>query len=229
MKNPSGPAFAVAYGASRRPGKALALALALGLAAAGTAEAELRIAALGDSLTAGFGLPPEQGFVPRLEDWLAENGAEDVTLVNAGVSGDTTAGGRARLDWVLGDAVDGVIIALGGNDLLRGLDPAVTRENLDAILTEIAGRDLPVLLAGLPAPDNYGADFKAEFDAIFPELAAEHDAILYPNFLGGIGGRLDEARGLMQDDGIHPNAAGVEAVVEAIGPAVLDLVERARE
>jgi acyl-CoA thioesterase I len=154
-----------------------------------------------------------------------------VTVINAGVSGDTTAGGRARVDWVLADAPAAVIVALGGNDLLRGLDPAETRANIDAILSRIGEHDLPVLLAGLPAPANYGPDYKAAFDAIWPELAAEHDAILYPNFLAGIADGLDDARtrGLMQEDGIHPNAAGVEAMVEHIGPVVLELVERAEE
>ncbi len=195
------------------------------------AAAEIRIAALGDSLTQGFGLPEGEGFVPQLEAWLHANGAEDVTVINAGVSGDTTAGGRARVDWVLADAPDAVIVALGGNDILRGIDPATTRENIDAILAAINEKGLPVLLAGLPAWTNYGAGYKEAFDAIFPDLAAKYDAILYPNFLGGIGERLEEglARRMMQEDGIHPNAAGVRATVEAIGPVVLDLVERVRE
>lgn len=229
MKNPPDLASAARYGAWLRGSKCIVAALVLVVAS--PVAAEVRIAALGDSLTQGYGLPPEDGFVPRLEAWLAEHGAEDVTIVNAGVSGDTTAGGRSRIGWVLSDDIDGVIVALGGNDLLRGLDPSATRENLDAILAEIAGRELPVLLAGLPAPENYGPDYKAEFDSIFPDLAAEYDAILYPNFLAGIGDRLDEARsnGMMQEDGIHPNVEGVVAVVEEIGPAVLDLVERSRD
>lgn len=208
------------------------LAPVLAFACAGIpAAAEIRIAAFGDSLTQGFGLPEEEGFVPRLENWLHANGADDVTVINAGVSGDTTAGGRARVEWMLADSPDAVIVALGGNDLLRGIDPATTRENLDAILAAIDERGLPVLLAGLPGPANYGAEYKEAFDAIFPDLAAEYDAILYPNFLAGIGDRLEDGRirGMMQEDGIHPNAAGVEAAVEAIGPVVLDLVERARE
>lgn len=193
-------------------------------------EAGIRITAFGDSLTQGFGLPAEEGFVPQLENWLHANDADDVTVINAGVSGDTTAGGRARIDWALADEPDAIIVALGGNDILRGIDPSTVRENLDAILAAIDGRGIPALLAGLPAPANYGADYKEAFDAIFPDLAEEHDAILFPNFLAGIGERLDDgrARDMMQEDGIHPNAAGVEAMVEAIGPAVLDLVERAR-
>jgi acyl-CoA thioesterase I len=228
MKTLPEPAYAAAYGAPSAASNLLCLALVVLLAAPATAE--VRIVALGDSLTQGYGLPPEEGFVPELEAWLHERGAEDVTVVNAGVSGDTTAGGRARVDWALSDRADGVIVALGGNDLLRGLEPEVTRENLDAILSEIEARGLPALLAGLPAPANYGDQYKSEFDSIFPDLAQKYDAILYPNFLAGLASDLDAARreGLMQEDGIHPNAEGVEAVVEEIGPAVLELVERAR-
>ncbi len=199
-------------------------------AASGAAAQTLTIVALGDSLTQGYGLPEDQGFVPQLQNWLTERGA-DVALINAGVSGDTTAGGLARTPWSLEGDVDAVIVALGGNDLLRGLDPASSRANLDGILTEIAARDLPVLLAGLPAPGNYGPQYQTSFDAIFPELAAEHGAILYPNFLAGLGETADlgSVRALMQPDGIHPNAEGVARVVEAIGPSVLELVDAARE
>lgn len=219
------------YGVRGRASNLAAAAVAAAVFAALPAAAETRIAALGDSLTQGFGLPEEEGFVPQLEAWLHDNGAGYVTVINAGVSGDTTAGGRARVDWVLADEPDAVIVALGGNDLLRGLDPAQARANVDAILSAIAARDLPVLLAGLPAPGNYGEDYREAFDEIWPNLAARYDAILYPNFLAGIADRLDEARvrGLMQEDGIHPNAAGVEAMVEHIGPLVLELVDRAGE
>jgi acyl-CoA thioesterase I len=222
---------AAGYGARRR-GSNLAAALAAATALATLpAAAETRIAALGDSLTQGYGLPEEAGFVPQLEAWLRENGAGYVTVINAGVSGDTTSGGRARVDWVLADEPDAVIVALGGNDLLRGLDPAQARANVDEILSAIAARDLPVLLAGLPAPGNYGEDYREAFDEIWPDLAARYDAILYPNFLAGIADGLDDARvrGLMQEDGIHPNAAGVQAMVEHIGPLVLELVDRAGE
>jgi acyl-CoA thioesterase I len=224
-------AVPAAYGVRVR-GSNLAAALAAATALATLpVAAETRIAALGDSLTQGYGLPEEQGFVPQLEAWLRGNGADDVTVINAGVSGDTTAGGRARVEWVLADEPDAVIVALGGNDLLRGLDPDQARANVDAILAAIAAQDLPVLLAGLPAPANYGEDYREAFDGIWPDLAARYDAILYPNFVAGIADRLDDARdrGLMQEDGIHPNAAGVEAIVEHIGPVVLDLVARAQE
>lgn len=210
----------------------LGFAALLAAAASTAAAAEpVTIAALGDSLTQGYGLPEAQGFVPQLEIWLRENGAPEVEIINAGVSGDTTAGGLARVAWTLSDEVDAVIVALGGNDLLRGLDPAESRRNLDGILAEISARGLPVLLAGLPAPANYGAEYQAAFNAMFPELAAEHGAILYPNFLAGLGdGRvLADVRDQLQPDGIHPSAGGVERIVEAIGPAVLELVAAAEQ
>lgn len=189
------------------------------------------IAALGDSLTQGYGLVPDQGFVPRLEGWLREQGAE-VALINAGVSGDTTSGGLARVDWTLTPDVDGLIVALGGNDLLRGIDPALSRSNLDGILAAAQARDLPVLLVGLEAPGNYGADFKAAFEAIFPELSAQYDTLLYPDFLAPLTAETDRNGALrlyMQGDGIHPNAAGVERIVEGIGPSVLALIEQAED
>lgn len=211
----------------------LAFTIALGaLGAASAAAAEpLTIVAFGDSLTHGYGLPEEEGFVPQLQAWLAANGAADVTVINAGVSGDTSAGGLARIDWTLSDEVDGLILALGANDVLRGIDPAVTRANLDGILTAAEARNLPVLFAGIPAPGNYGPEYQADFDAIFPALAERHGAILFPNFLAGLGDRPDltTAGPMMQPDGLHPNAQGVAAVVAAIGPEVLELVAAARE
>jgi acyl-CoA thioesterase-1 len=206
---------------------AFVLAVALGAAAPGLAE--VRILAFGDSLTAGFGLPEGEGFVPQLEAWLHAHGAPDVTVVDGGVSGDTTAGGLARIGWALEGDVDGVIVALGANDMLRGLDTGAMRDNLDAILDAIDVRALPALLAGLPAPPNYGPEYRKAFKAAFRELAVEHDAIYVSSFLGGMSGRgVREVLRLMQDDGMHPNARGVEANVAAIGPAVLELVERAR-
>ncbi|WP_237763504.1 arylesterase [Falsirhodobacter sp. alg1] len=183
------------------------------------------IVALGDSLTQGYGLPAEDGFVPTLMHWLAENG-HDVNIVNAGVSGDTTAGGLARTDWSLEPGTDAVIVNLGGNDLLRGLDPAQTRANLDGILDKIDAKGLPVLLIGLHSPVNFGADYQAAFNAIYPDLAQEHDALLLPDYFTPLvrDGRLDPA--LMQADGIHPNATGVKRAVEEVGPAVLKLLEQ---
>ncbi|QIE57893.1 arylesterase [Pikeienuella piscinae] len=202
------------------------LAAVVILFAAGGAVAEVRIVALGDSLTHGYGLPEEDGFVPRLEAWLHANGAPDAVVVNAGVSGDTTAGGLARLAWSLGPEgeADALIVELGGNDLLRAIDPAESRANLDSILTEAAARGLPVLLTGMRAPLNYGPDYKAAFDAIYPELAAAHDAIYDPFFLEGLVGSPE----LFQPDGIHPNAAGVERLVARFGPLALALIERTR-
>jgi acyl-CoA thioesterase-1 len=199
---------------------ALSLALGLTLAVVPTRAETLRLIALGDSLTHGYGLAQDEGFVPQLQRWLAAQGA-DVEVVNMGVSGDTTAGGRARLDWALADGADAVILELGGNDLLRGIDPATSRGNLDAMLAELQARDIPVLLAGLEAPLNYGPEYKEAFETMYAELAEEHGAIFYPSFLEGVG------PGLMQPDGIHPNAEGVAAIVEAIGPEVLELLERA--
>ena len=188
------------------------------------------IAALGDSLTQGYGLAPEDGFVPQLQKWLTARGA-DVTLINAGVSGDTTAGGLSRIDWTLTPDVDAVIVALGGNDVLRGLPPEQAKSNIDGILIKIETRDLPVLLAGIDAPSNYGPDYKAEFEALYADLAIKHDTLLVPNFLNGLT-RIDDRamvlREHMQSDGIHPDASGVALVVEAIGPAVLDLIARAK-
>ena len=169
--------------------------------------------------------------MPQLTAWLRSNGAPEVTVINAGVSGDTSAGGLARVDWTLTPEVRGMILALGANDVLRGIDPDVTRANLDGILKAAEAHGVPVLLAGIPAPGNYGPDYQARFDAIFPDLAAAHGAILYPNFLAGLGDRADltAAGPLMQPDGLHPNAAGVKAVVAAIGPAALELVRAAQQ
>lgn len=193
------------------------------------AQAEpVTIAALGDSLTQGYGLAPDQGFVPQLEAWLRERGAE-AELINAGVSGDTTAGGLSRIEWTLTPDVDALIVALGGNDLLRGIDPAVSRANLDGILDVASTRQLPVLLVGVDAPANYGAEYEAAFDAMYPDLAEKYDAILHPDFLAALAAQEDRQAALaefMQPDGIHPNAKGVSLIVEAIGPSVLELIER---
>ncbi len=194
----------------------LALALAPGLAAA---EEGPRIVALGDSLVHGYGLPQSDGFVPQLEAWLRSRGVA-AEVVNAGVSGDTTAGGLARLDWSLGGGADALLVVLGGNDLLRGIDPATTRANLDALVSRARARGLPVLLAGMRAPGNYGPDYKAAFDAIYPEIAAAHGARLYPEFLAGV----TEDRSLWQPDAIHPNAEGVAVIVDGIGPEVMALL-----
>jgi acyl-CoA thioesterase-1 len=203
------------------------LALVLG-APAPAQEAAPRVLALGDSLTAGYGLPQGEGFVPELQGWLDRNGVAAV-VVNAGVSGDTTAGGLARLDWALAEGAEAAIVALGGNDMLRGVAPEVSRSNLDGILDELSERGIPALLIGIQAPGNYGPDYKAQFDALYADLAAEHDVALEPSFLGPLtdAAPLEEAlRRYMQPDGIHPNAEGVELIVDAFGPRVAELVER---
>ncbi len=185
------------------------------------------IAAFGDSLTYGYGLPAEDGFVPQLQEWLRGQGA-DVTLINAGVSGDTTSGGVARVGWVLGDGVDAVILELGANDMLRGIAPEQARANLDTILAQITARDLPVLLVGMLAPPNYGAKYQTDFDAIFPELADKYDTLYYRFFMRGLES-TGKTRGeilelYMQADRLHPNAQGVKLIVAAIGPSVLELI-----
>lgn len=199
---------------------------------AGLAQAErITIAALGDSLTQGYGLPPEDGLVPQLQAWLTAQG-QDATLINAGVSGDTTAGGLSRVGWTLTDDVDAMIVALGGNDLLRGIAPDVARGNLEGVLRAAADRGVPVLLVGLSAPSNYGPDYKRAFDAIYPDLAAEYDALLFPGFLDPLlqaaPDRATAVQSFVQPDGIHPNADGVALIVTAIGPSVVQLIDRAR-
>lgn len=197
----------------------------LGLAAtAGAApEAPLKILAFGDSLVHGYGLPAGATFPEQLEAELRLRGF-DVRVVNGGNSGDTTASGRARLDWALADRPDLVLVELGGNDGLRGIEPAATYDNLDAILTRLKAEGLPVLLTGMLAPRNLGPEYVAEFDAVFPRLAKKHDVAFYPFFLDGVA--MDAA--LNQADGIHPNAAGVRVIVERIAPSVIRLIEALR-
>ena len=178
--------------------------------------AERTILALGDSLTAGYGLPAEDGFAVRLQAALETAGVK-ARVVNAGVSGDTSAGGLARLDWLMADEPDLVILELGANDALRGLDPADTRRNLDAMLKRIKEAGVDVLLAGMRAPPNLGRDYAEEFDGIFPALAEQHKVVFYPFFLDGVAAQPD----LNQADGIHPNAKGIAVIVERIMPAVL--------
>jgi acyl-CoA thioesterase I len=188
----------------------------------------VNIAALGDSLTQGYGLVQEEGFVPQLQGWLAARG-HGVAMINAGVSGDTTAGGLSRIGWMLSPDVDALIVALGGNDLLRGLPPEASRANLEGILQAAKAAGVPVLLVGMEAPGNYGPEFKADFDAIYPELAAQYGALHAESFLGPLtdAAEADPRSALaayMQADGIHPNAAGVALIVSALGPFVEKLI-----
>lgn len=201
-----------------------ALAIVVALCPLAVSAEQITIAALGDSLTHGYGLPASDGLVPQLDRWLSAEGL-DVSVINAGVSGDTTAGGRARLAWTLSPEVDALIVALGANDMLRGIPPEDARANLDAILTEADARDLPVLLIGFQAAGNFGPDYKAAFDAIYPDLAAAHGAALVPSFFAPLRAADDgtpaaRAR-LLQPDGLHPTAEGVALIVESLGPAVI--------
>ncbi|HRE59555.1 MAG TPA: arylesterase [Micropepsaceae bacterium] len=178
-------------------------------------EDRVRIVAIGTSLTQGYNVAPGEDFCAMLEKRLMERGF-NAEIVNAGVSGDTSAGGLARLDWALDGHVDGVMVELGANDALRGLSPADTRANLTAILDNLKARNLPVLLAGMMAPRNLGPDYAREFDAIFPELSASYQTSYYPFFLDGVASDLS----LNQPDGIHPNEAGTRVIVERITPTV---------
>ena len=210
-------------------GKALGVAACVFTGSAALAD-EAVIAALGDSLTQGYGLAQEDGLVPQLERWLRARG-HAVRLINAGVSGDTTAGGLARVGWTLGDDVDAMIVALGGNDLLRGIAPEVSRANLDGILRAAEAADVAVLLVGMRAFNNYGPAYQAAFDAIYPDLAAEYGTLYFSDFLGPVTG--PDAAGqdrflprFFQPDGVHPNAEGVARIVAAIGPMVETLLGR---
>ncbi len=175
----------------------------------------LKLVALGDSLSAGYNLPGSAAFPAILQDALRQKGVP-VEIVNAGVSGDTTQGGLERLDWSVPDGTDGVILELGANDALRGVDPAQTRKALEAMIARLKERGIPVMLAGMLAPRNLGTDYAKRFDAIYPELAEMHDLVLYPFFLEGIAGD----RALNQADGLHPTADGVKVIVRNILPTV---------
>lgn len=218
------------YGLCARINKAMLTIVFIFAAIAAAAQDRPVIVAFGDSLTHGYGLPSEQGFVPQLGKWLGAQG-RTAKLVNAGVSGDTTAGGAARIDWTLTDDVDAIIVELGGNDMLRGIDPAVSRANLDRILQTAQARGVEVLLVGLVATRNNGPEFKAAFDAMYPELAEQYGTLYAQDFFMGFlepDGTVDrdKVRSLMQFDGIHPNAEGVKLIVEGLGPYVLELLDR---
>jgi acyl-CoA thioesterase I len=189
--------------------------------AASAAAAPVKILALGTSLTQGYGLPPGTEFTTVLEAKLKAAGI-DAKLINAGVSGDTSAGGLARLDWSLADHPNAAIIELGSNDALRGIAPAQTEKNLAAILARLKAEHIPALLCGMKAPRNLGSEYAAQFDAIYPKLAKQYGAILYPFILDGVA--LDPK--LNQADGMHPNPAGVKVIVTKMLPYVKKLVGR---
>jgi acyl-CoA thioesterase-1 len=187
------------------------------------AKEPVTIMAFGDSLVHGYGLPEGEPFPAQLEAALRDKGYQ-VEVINAGSSGDTSKSGRSRLSWVLQDDVDAAIVVLGANDALRGIDPAVTRENLDAVLETLDDKGIATLLAGMKAPRNMGEQYVAEFDGLYPELAEKHGVVFYPFFLKGVAQKPD----LNQADGIHPNAKGVRVIVDGILPKVERLIDRVR-
>jgi len=197
-----------------------------GLAPSGARAADerpVKIVVLGDSLSAGFGLPADAAFPAKLAAALKAKGIA-ANIANAGVSGDTASGGLGRLDWSVPEGTEAVIVEFGANDALRGLDPKLTKAALDGILTKLNDRHITVLLAGMRAPRNMGADYVRSFDAIYPALASPHRLVFYPFFLDGVA--TDPK--LNQGDGLHPNAAGVDVIVARILPRVEELVARAR-
>jgi acyl-CoA thioesterase-1 len=199
------------------------VAAMLPAAAAHAADRPVRIVVLGDSLSAGFGLAANEALPAKLEKALKANG-HNVTVENAGVSGDTAASGLARLDWSVADGTDAVIVELGANDALRGADPKQTRASLEAIIRNLKDRRVAVLLAGMLAPRNLGPDYAQAFDAIYPELAAAHGLIFYPFILDGVAG----IPALNLSDGIHPTAAGVDIMVKGLLPMAEELIARVR-
>jgi acyl-CoA thioesterase-1 len=199
------------------------IAAAVPAARLAAADRPVTVVALGDSLAAGFGLAAKDAFPAKLQAALAAKGIA-ATIVDAGVSGDTASGGLARLAWSVPDDADGVIVELGANDALRGLDPAVPRAALDAILRRLKERGIPVLLCGMLSPPNLGADYARAFNAIYPDLARTYDPVFYPFFLDGV----ITNRQLIQGDGLHPTAAGVDAIVANVLPKVEELIARIR-
>ena len=190
----------------------------------------IKLVALGDSLTQGYGLPPEDGFVPQLEAWLRASG-QDVTVINAGVSGDTTAGGLARLNWTLTPDVAAMIVTLGGNDILRGIDPANSRANLEKIVKTVTDRHLPLLLVGFQAPSNFGPDYKTAFDTIYPDLSQKYGTLLTESFFAPLVAEAKDRADVLQyfqPDGLHPNKEGVAKIVAGLGPQVLDLLAQVK-
>lgn len=208
---------------ARAAARRLAIALLACLLAIAAQAAPVRLLILGDSLSAGYGLPHGDSFEAQLAAALAGRGL-DVRVIDGAVSGDTSAGGLARLDWVLADKPDAAIVELGANDGLRGLDPAAMKANLSAILDKLAARHIPVLLTGMYAPPNLGADYERQFRAVFDALGRRPGVIYDPFFLAGVA----RAPGLTQPDGLHPNAAGVQRIVARILPDVERLVAEAK-
>ncbi len=214
------PCFSLAPGFSIAVGFFAALGVLLGLAAPAPAR-PLRLIALGDSLTAGYALPADAAFPAQLQQALRAKGYA-VEIENAGVSGDTSTGMLERLDWAIGEGGDGAIVEIGANDMLRGTDPAMTRQNIDAILARLQNRKIPVLLAGMRAAPNLGPEYAGKFDPIYAQLAKKYDAPLYPFFLEGVAGHP----GRQLPDGLHPTREGVATIVAGIMPVVTEWLDR---
>jgi len=215
MKRQSGPFMTIIFAC------AAALAALVSVVPAQAQTRPIRLVALGDSLSAGYNLPQEAAFPVVLEKALKAKG-HNVEVANAGVSGDTSSAGLDRLDWSVPDGTDGVILELGANDMLRGLDPAGTRRNLEAIVERLKSRNIPVMLAGMYASRNLGHSYTEQFDSIYPYIAKKYDLVLYPFFLDGVAGE----RSLNLPDGMHPTAKGVEVIVERILPSVESFLAR---
>ena len=220
MKRQSGSFMTIIFACAALLATAIA-AVIVTLPAARAQGQPIRLVALGDSLSAGYNLPQEAAFPTVLERALKAKGYK-VEVANAGVSGDTSSGGLDRLDWSVPDGTDGVILELGANDMLRGLDPAGTRKNLETIVERLKSRNIPVMLAGMVASRNLGPAYVQKFDSIYPDIAKTHDLVLYPFFLDGVAGD----RSLNLPDGLHPTAKGVEIIVERILPSVESFLAR---
>ena len=204
----------------------LSLLLSFPVQASEGADKQTVVLAFGDSLTAGYGLGPKDGFTPQLQAWLTKNHGYPVTVVNAGVSGDTSTGGRARVEWAVAGLPNGtadlVILELGGNDVLRGINPKITLENMEAMIKFFQSKGMKILIAGMRAPPSYGPEYQTSFDGLYPDLAEKYQTQLYPFFLEGVA--MDEK--LNQADGIHPTKEGISIIVEKIGPLVESMLKQ---
>ena len=209
------------YGENHVTFNVFALSVLLFICFTASANAEIKkIVAFGDSLTAGYGLPQKDAFPVQLEAALQDKGFQ-IKVENAGVSGDTSTGGLQRLDWAVANGADAVILELGANDALRGIEPSITRKNIDQIITKLKAKDIPVFLTGMRAPPNMGAAYADEFDGLFPTLADKHGVAFYPFFLEGVAA----IPSLNQDDAIHPNREGVALIVENMLPSLIEFLK----
>ena len=183
-----------------------------------------RLIIIGDSLIQGYGLPKEKGFVNQLQKKVLEK-MDNISLINAGVSGDTTAGGLSRTDWSITDDINAVAISLGANDMLRGIPPKFSKENLSKMILKIKDKNLPILLIGITSIENFGPEYKNEFDLMFSELSQKFDISLYPNLMDPVIENENDLSNYLQEDMLHPNEKGVEIIVRAILPTFFDFIE----